>query len=83
MMELIISSTLFGVFIILSYTLGLKNGHKLSNNKSINMPSLNIPKKIREYKNSKEEQKEQERLETILQNIERYDGSEIGQEVVK
>ena len=38
-METIALLFLFGIFIILSYTLGLKNGQKLKNNEEIKMPN--------------------------------------------
>ena len=37
-METIALLFLFGIFIILSYTLGLKNGQKLKNNEEIKIP---------------------------------------------
>ena len=61
-METIIICTIFGAFIIISYTFGLKNGQKLSNNKNIDMPFINIPKKIKEYQESKDIKQEQQQL---------------------
>ena len=82
-METIIICTIFGAFIIISYTFGLKNGQKLSNNKNIDMPFINIPKKIKEYQESKDIKQEQQQLGALLRNIERYDGSGIGQEDIE
>ena len=82
-METITICTIFGAFILLSYTLGLRNGQKLSNHQEVKMPNVNIPKKIKEYQQSKEEEKEQRKLNKILNNIEKYDGTSIGQEEVE
>ena len=71
----------FGTFIILSYTLGLINGQKLSKNKDIKIKT--IPQVIKEHKQEKEDLKNEERINTILSNIEKYDGSGLGQEEVR
>ena len=46
---------------------------------TIEAPTLNPMKAIREREERKEADKESERLEIILQNIENYDGSPNGQ----
>ena len=79
-MEVILCAV-FGTFIILSYTLGLINGQKLSKNKDIKIKT--IPQIVKEHKQDKENYKEEERINTILSNIEKYDGSGLGQEEVK
>ena len=74
---------LFGVFIMLSFTIGLSFGCKLRNNEKINIPNMNPVKAIRlhneERKIKEKEDKEQKILEQNLANIEAYDGSEFGQ----
>ena len=46
-METIALLFLFGVFIILAYTLGLRNGQKLKNNEEIKIPEINPIKIVR------------------------------------
>ena len=46
-METIALLFLFGIFIILSYTLGLKNGQKLKNEEEIKIPEINPVKIVR------------------------------------
>ena len=74
---------LFGVFIMLSFTIGLSFGCKLRNNEKISIPNMNPVKAIRlhneERKIKEKEDKEQKILEQNLANIEAYDGSEFGQ----
>lgn len=79
-METIIACTIFGVFILLSFWLGLYYGSKVKNNEHINTPIKAI-KEHKEEKAIKEEfDKEQEIMNINLQNIENYDGTEFGQQ---
>ena len=82
-METVIICTLFGVFILLSFTIGLSFGCKLRNNEVVKIPNLNPIKGIKNYKEEKKrkekEDKEQEILEQNLANIDAYDGTDKGQ----
>ena len=82
-METIILCTIFGVFILLAFILGLVFGCKLRNNEKITVPNLNPVKAVNKHKKEKEVQKNKEREEEILkinlENIENYDGTELGQ----
>ena len=48
-METIALLFLFGIFIILSYTLGLKNGQELRNIEDIKMPEINPVHIVRNF----------------------------------
>lgn len=78
-MEIIIACTIFGVFILLSFWLGLYYGSKVKSNEPINNPI----KEIREYREEKaikeKFDREQEIMNINLQNIENYDGTGLGQ----
>lgn len=73
-METIILCTLFGVFILLAYTLGLRNGQKVSNNEEIKMPELNPVTVINKQIEKNEDKKKQEEYEEMLNQIDNYDG---------
>lgn len=83
MIYTIILCTIFGVFILVSFILGLSFGVKLRNNEKIEMPTINPVKKIKkivnEHKEEKNSLKEQELFETEMANIDVYDGTGIGQ----
>lgn len=70
---------LFGIFIITAYTLGLKNGQKLKNNEEIKIPEINPVKIVRNEIESFEEKKKQDAFETMMFNIDNYDGTGLGQ----
>lgn len=82
MLEAIVLCTIFGAFILLSYTLGLKNGQKLSKNEEITMPELNPIKAIQNEIEIHEEKKKQEQLDVMMSNIDNYDGTGIGQQSI-
>lgn len=83
MIESIILCTIFGVFILLAYTLGLKNGQKLKNNEPIEMPKIIEPIKenITSNKSNYEDflTKEQQ---ISWENINNFDGTRESQQVL-
>ncbi len=82
MWEAIALCTIFGVFILLSYTLGLKNGQKLSKSESITLPELNPVKIIQSEIETHEEKKKQDQFDIMMSNIDNYDGTGIGQQSI-
>ena len=83
-METIIGYIVFGIFILISFSLGLYYGFKLKNEEPINAPKIPNPiKALQEHKEVKEMKKQLEKDQEImninLENIENYNGSEIGQ----
>ena len=79
MWDTILLLFLFGIFIITAYTLGLKNGQRLKNNEEIKMPEINPIKIFRNEIESFEEKKKQNAFETMMSNIDNYDGTGLGQ----
>ena len=78
-METIALLFLFVFFIILAYTLGLKNGQKLKNNEEIKIPEINPVKIVRNEIETFEQKKKQDAYDTMMANIDNYDGTGIGQ----
>ena len=78
-METIALLFLFGVFIILAYTLGLKNGQKLKKDEEIKMPEINPVKIVRNEIETFEQKKKQDIYDTMMSNIDNYDGTGLGQ----
>ncbi len=81
MINSIILCTVNGVFILISFTIGLSFGVKLRNNEKIAVE--NPVKKIKEKKIAKKQEekiaKEAEIEEINLANIDAYDGTPYGQ----
>ncbi len=78
-METIALLFLFGIFIILAYTLGLKNGQKLKNNEEIKIPEINPVKIVRNEIETFDQKKKQDAYDTMMANIDNYDGTGLGQ----
>ena len=76
----ILLCTIFGVFILLSFVIGVRIGQKVNNNETIR---LNPIKAIDEYKEEKEVKRQIKETETklnvMLDNIDSYDGTGLGQ----
>lgn len=68
-----------GVICLLSFVVGAKVGQTVSKGEEIKTPVVSPFKAYNERMEKKEAQKEQERIDTIMQNIEKYDGTDRGQ----
>lgn len=71
-----------GAMNIICFLMGAKLGQTVSKGEDIKLPTINPLEAYREREAKKEAQMEQDRLDTILRNIERYDGTPRGQEDV-
>lgn len=80
MIEVIILCTIVGVFIIVAYSLGLKNGQRLSKNEEVVVPNVNPIKVVTEEIEKHEEKKKQQAYEIMMSNIDNYDGTGLGQQ---
>lgn len=80
MIEAIILCTIVGVFIIVSYSLGLKNGQRLSKNEEVVVPNVNPVKAVTDEMEKHEEKKKQQAYEIMMSNIDNYDGTGLGQQ---
>jgi hypothetical protein len=57
-------------------------GQTLSRDEKVKAPTITIPTPIKDYRKKKQEEAEQERIDTIMQNIESYNGTSAGQKDV-
>ena len=73
---------IMGAVNIACFIIGAKVGQTAQKGKDIvgEFPSV---RPIKGFKRKKEEQVEQDRMETIMRNIEAYDGTSVGQREVK
>ena len=67
---------------IVCFIIGAKVGQAVSKGEKIETPTIDPLKAYREREAKREAQKEQDRLDTIMRNIESYDGTGNGQEDV-
>ena len=77
-MEVIIIA-LTGFLCISCFYIGTKLGQTVSKGETVELPNLNPIKAIKESRVKKAAELEQDKLNKVLQNIERYDGTGKGQ----
>ena len=71
-----------GTLNIVCFFVGAKVGQKVVKGEEIKIPAINPMQYYQEYKDKKEAEAEKSKIETILKNIDRYDGTANGQEDV-
>ena len=71
-----------GLTNIACFIIGAKVGQKASRGEEIKTPTLSPMKAFREHEAKKETEMVQHRIDTIMRNIEAYDGTSRGQEDV-
>ena len=67
---------------VLSFTIGAKVGQKVVKGEKIELPKVNPMEVYKEHQSKKAAEEEINKLDTIMRNIERYDGTAAGQEDV-
>ena len=77
-MELLI----FGIVNILCFFIGAKVGQTVSKGEKIEVPNLNPGEAVKAVKVKREAQHEENRIATIMGNLEAYDGTSVGQKEV-
>lgn len=85
-MDILVLIASISILNYLWFNLGVKMTQKVSKGEEIETPELNpvkaVNKVITEHREKEEAKAEKEKLETILRNIERYDGTSSHQEDV-
>ncbi len=71
-----------GTLCCVCFLIGAKVGQTVAQGKDIEVPTVNPMQAIRERQNKQKAEMEQDKMEKVLRNIERYDGTEHGQEDV-
>lgn len=71
-----------GLTNIACFVIGAKVGQTVSKGEDIKLPTINPMEAYREREEKRQAKAEQDKLETIMQNIEKYDGTSNGQEDV-
>lgn len=71
-----------GALCIGCFVIGAKVGQTVSKDESLELPSVNPFEIHRKHEAQKEAQMERDKIDTIMRNIEAYDGTGKGQEDV-
>ncbi len=80
--ELIATILVVSMMNLACFIAGAKVGQKVSKDEPIEIPKVEPLKAYREHQERREAEREQNRIETIMENIENYDGTGYGQKDV-
>ena len=72
-----------GTLNVVCFLIGAKVGQTVVKGDPVELPNLNPLEAIREHRERKEAEKEANKLDTIMDNINRYNGTGIGQKDVR
>ena len=81
-METVLLLAITSLFNVFCFVIGAKVGQSIVKGEKVEMPNLNPLKAIKENQARKAVEDKQNKLDKILRNIERYDGTSKGQEDV-
>lgn len=79
---ILIIATVCTLLNVMCFVIGAKVGQKVVKGEPIELPQINPVEAIREQKQKRAEERKQRRLDTILQNIDSYNGTSNGQREV-
>lgn len=81
MMEILLCIVV-GTLCIVCFLIGTKVGQQTARGETVELPTVNPIKAVREREERKAAEEERNKIETILDNIDRYDGTGLGQKDV-
>jgi hypothetical protein len=71
-----------GALNIACFFIGAKVGQKVVKGEAVELPKVDPMKPLREQRERREAKREQDRYDTILRNIDSYNGTDEGQEEI-
>lgn len=75
----VLTLAVFGAVNIFCFLIGAKVGQAVTKGENVEMPSVNPLKLYKQHEAKKEAEMEQRKIDTIMRNIESYDGTANGQ----
>lgn len=82
-METFLIIVAVGALCIGSFIVGAKVGQRVVRGETVELPNINPLEAYRKHEERKKADAELDNYETLMRNIERYDGTSRGQEEVK
>ena len=71
-----------GALCCVCFFIGAKVGQKVVKGEEIKVPEMHLSNPFKAYREKKQAEYEQDRIDTIMQNIESYNGTSAGQKDV-
>ena len=82
MIENVLILLIIGGLNVVCFFLGAKIGQKVVKGEEIKAPAIAFKNPIEEYRKKKQTKAEQDKIDTIMHNIEAYNGTSVGQKDV-
>jgi len=82
MNDTIIICTIFGVFLLLSFVIGARVGQKIVKGEEVKVEVPNPIKAIERHLETARVEKEADKLSVMMENIDNYDGTDLGQKEI-
>lgn len=81
-MEMLLGIAVITGLNVICFLIGAMVGQKVVKGEKIELPKVNPMEIYKQHQEKKAAEQEKDKLETIMRNIERYDGTAAGQEDV-
>ena len=82
MMESVLLLLISGTLNVVCFFIGAKVGQKTAKGEEIHVPEISLSNPVKASREKKKAEYEQDRIDTIMQNIETYNGTSVGQKDV-
>ncbi len=83
MSETLILIVSIGLMNVLCFLIGARTGQKVVKGEEVTLPSINLVQAVKSYEERRQAEVEEENFNTMLENIENYNGTSLGQKDLK
>lgn len=83
MSETLILIVSIGLMNVLCFLIGARTGQKVVKGEEVTLPSINPVQAVKSYEERRQAEVEEENFNTMLENIENYNGTSLGQKDLK
>lgn len=83
MSETLILIVSIGLMNVLCFLIGARTGQKVVKGEEVTLPNINPVQAVKSYEERRQAEVEEENFNTMLENIENYNGTSLGQKDLK
>lgn len=83
MSETLILIVSIGLMNVLCFLIGARTGQKVVKGEEVTLPNINPVQAVKGYEERRQAEVEEENFNTMLENIENYNGTSLGQKDLK
>lgn len=83
MFETLILIVSIGLMNVLCFLIGARTGQKVVKGEEVTLPNINLVQAAKSYEERRQAEIEEDNFNTMLENIENYNGTSLGQKDLK